>query len=274
MKFRQFIIDYYIPYYRNTTKDLNFQKENSRMKVMLTYDDFVSKEIETIRKIDIENLLLQIKQDRSITNASINRYRSRISAIFALAIDYELLTENPTFRVRKYREEPRDVFLTLDECKRLLEECKRSKNKELYSIVTLALNCGMRKNEILTLEANNIYHSTIKLHAERTKSGKSREIPMNNATHEVVNDINASGALFSSKYIRRSFNYAKERAGISKEVRFHDLRRTFATLLKYKNIDIHTISKLLGHSTIRMTEIYLGLDKEKYLDSTSVLMFN
>ncbi len=55
--------------------------------------------------------------------------------------------------------------------------------------------------------------------------------------------------------IRKAFNNACDRVGI-KNLRFHDLRHTFATRLVLSNVDLATVSKLLGHSTIQMTMRY------------------
>ena len=57
------------------------------------------------------------------------------------------------------------------------------------------------------------------------------------------------------KKIRNAFLLACKRAKI-KNLRFHDLRHTFATRLVLSGVDLATVSKLLGHSTIQMTMRY------------------
>jgi len=57
------------------------------------------------------------------------------------------------------------------------------------------------------------------------------------------------------KSIRTAFLNACDRAGI-KNLRFHDLRHTFATRLVLAGVDLATVSKLLGHSSIQMTMRY------------------
>ncbi|MCK5391241.1 MAG: site-specific integrase [Deltaproteobacteria bacterium] len=54
------------------------------------------------------------------------------------------------------------------------------------------------------------------------------------------------------KDIRTAFENARKRAGI-KNLRFHDLRHTFATRLVLAGVDLASVSKLLGHSSIQMT---------------------
>jgi integrase len=55
--------------------------------------------------------------------------------------------------------------------------------------------------------------------------------------------------------IRTAFKLACQRANI-KNLRFHDLRHTFATRLVLSGVDLATVSKLLGHSSIQMTMRY------------------
>ena len=73
---------------------------------------------------------------------------------------------------------------------------------------------------------------------------------------------NTGSYIFKSKYILGSFKSACNKASI-KNFRFHDLRRTFATTLLYNNVNIVTISNMLGHSSLLMTQKYLANDSKK-----------
>jgi site-specific recombinase XerD len=56
--------------------------------------------------------------------------------------------------------------------------------------------------------------------------------------------------------------WAKD-ADIHKKITFHTARHTFATLLLTLGVDIYTVSKLLGHSDVKITEIYATLIDSK-----------
>ena len=72
------------------------------------------------------------------------------------------------------------------------------------------------------------------------------------------------------KDIRTAFKNACSRAGI-KNFRFHDLRHTFATRLVLAGVDLATVSKLLGHSSIQMTMRYAHPTPEALKNAVSKL---
>ena len=72
------------------------------------------------------------------------------------------------------------------------------------------------------------------------------------------------------KDIRTAFKNACDRAGI-KNLRFHDLRHTFATRLVLAGVDLATVSKLLGHSSIQMTMRYAHPTPEALKSAVSKL---
>lgn len=72
------------------------------------------------------------------------------------------------------------------------------------------------------------------------------------------------------KGVRTAFENARKRAGI-RNLRFHDLRHTFATRLVLSGVDLATMSKLLGHSSIRMTMRYSHPTPEALMNAVSKL---
>jgi len=83
-----------------------------------------------------------------------------------------------------------------------------------------------------------------------------------------INPIDADNRIFPMNDIKTSFNKAKKKAGLDKEITFHSLRHTFCSrALDYMNID--SVKKLAGHSDIRTTQQYLHMNKEKVFEQHS-----
>ena len=98
------------------------------------------------------------------------------------------------------------------------------------------------------------------------KTGK-REVPINGTTRETLHKLQPNR--FQSEYVfsrhgkpiknfREAFNSATKRAGIE-DFRFHDLRHCFASFLVQAGESILTVSELLGHRSLKMTQRYSHL---------------
>jgi integrase len=130
----------------------------------------------------------------------------------------------------------------------------------LRPILVALLNTGMRKGEALGLRWDDVDLVKGFIHISDSKSGKSRNIPMNAAVFMMLRELRENcrpdGHVFGGvKEIKRSFHTACRRAGI-KGVRVHDLRHTCASRLVQLGVDLVTVSRLLGHSSITMTMRY------------------
>jgi len=124
----------------------------------------------------------------------------------------------------------------------------------------------MRRGEILSLEWRNVDLTKRIIRVEKTKNGKIRFIPINDLLlNELVGlKMNNGGSDYVFLYpkthnpikdVKTAFNAAKRRAGI-KDLRFHDLRHTFASRLIESGVDIITVKDLLGHCSVETTQRY------------------
>lgn len=216
--------------------------------------------------------------ERLVSRTTVNRYRSRLNAIFNHAVKAKVIFDNPVKYVRKYKEFPRDRVLSPSEAARLLKACRLSRNKELYTIVVIALNSGLRRGEILGLRRSDVAEGRIILRAGMTKSGYARIVPCNESLNKILAEYLAGmpacrDGLFTTKCVKASFRQALKRAGIE-GFRFHDLRRTFATSLKNANVNIYEVSRLLGHCNTAVTERYLTSAYNNLLDSVRKIGFS
>ena len=167
------------------------------------------------------------------------------------------------------RPEGRQRSLEEAEITRLLEACRRSRNPYLAAIVTVALNTGMRKAEILGLEWERINVSTSTITLDQTQSGKPRGVPVNRSVYDALTALEPdaeqrAGLLFRRSgtrawgQIRTAFTTALDRAGI-KGFRFHDLRHTAASHMVMRGASLKDVQEILGHADLKMTLRYSHL---------------
>jgi len=136
-------------------------------------------------------------------------------------------------------------------------------SEELRPALIVALNTGMRKNEILSLRWRDVDFVKGFIHIADSKSGRSRDIPMNGLVFETLHAMARQREfVFENREtrtrimdVKTAFHGACRRAEI-KGVRFHDLRHTAASRMVEAGIDLVTVSKILGHSSIQMTMRY------------------
>jgi len=199
---------------------------------------------------------------------TINRRVALLKHLFHKANDWNMV-DNETLqivrKVKKLKEPPgRLRYLTPEEGRRLLAECKK---RLLREIVTVALNTGMRRGEILALKWENVDLRNGYLQVVQSKNGESRTIPINGAVREVLSgtvrrlDVSfvfcdAKGR--AMKEVGCSFDSACKRAGLY-NFHFHDLRHSAASFMAMGGIDLLSIGKILGHKTFAMTQRYAHL---------------
>jgi len=204
----------------------------------------------------------QSQPKRKISPATVNRELALLKTIFSKAVEWGRIPVNPLTKVKKFREDNvKERILTPEEAGRLIEAA----NTKLRPILTIALNTGMRRNEILSLiwRDVNFAASYIQIEPAKAKSGKGRKVPMNALVVATLRTLPKRCSLVfynpetrdCIKDIKTLFKTACKKAGI-KGLRLHDLRHTAASRMIEAGVDIATVSKILGHASIQMTMRY------------------
>jgi len=234
---------------------------------------FAGKYLHEITPLDME----KYKRGRhgQVSNATVNREVACLKHIFTKAIEWGIVQKNPGKKVKLLRERnTRLRYLEEREIRRLHDACA----EHLKPIVIMALNTGMRKEEILSLKRKDVDFRSRIISILDTKNGESREIPMNDIVYKTLLAIRRADSpwVFCKKNgerygnIRKAFEGARKRAGIA-DFRFHDLRHTFASHLVMAGVDLRTVQELLGHKSFEMTLRYAHLSPEHKKAALDVL---
>lgn len=144
----------------------------------------------------------------------------------------------------------------------------------LMPMVLLALHTGLRRGEQFSLEWRDIdfLHNLLTVRAAAAKGAKTRHVPLNAAARDVLQrwqkqqkkatgQKELTGFVFPGKAGNRLDNISSSWEKLVTDAKlddftFHDLRHTFATRALQKGADIVTLSRLLGHSSLKMTLRY------------------
>ncbi len=156
-------------------------------------------------------------------------------------------------------------YLTTVEVKKLIAGVMNLKHR---CIIQLLYGSGLRLSELLYLKLTDIDSKSMIIHIRKSKGNKDRVVMLSKAlldelriyfiNYKPVDFLfeGQSGGMYSAKSVQVIVKNAASKAGIKKQVTPHILRHSFATHLLEAGTDIRFIQQLLGHSSIKTTEIY------------------
>lgn len=178
---------------------------------------------------------------------------------------------------RPQRAEPRKTFLTLDEVKRMA--CTSIPREDVKRAFLFSCLCGLRFSDIKQLAWENLQKdSKGNMIAEivQQKTGSLLYLPISReARKQLPRAEKKSGTVFDTlpdaSYTTKILKSWALKAGITKNVTFHVARHTFATLGLTYGAELYTVSKLLGHSNIKMTQIYADIVSEKKREAVDAI---
>jgi integrase/recombinase XerD len=204
---------------------------------------------------------------KKAARSTVNRERGTIQAIFQRAVEDGLIDSNPWQGIEREQEEPRIRVLTLENESKLREKLSPRYQRWL----TFMLGTGLRAKEASAIRMRHVDFQKELIHvpASAAKMRKGRSVPLFPSVAEaILTEDKESGRLWPVN--TQEFRDRLERA--SKAARIphlspHDLRHTFATRYLQGGGDIYVLSKILGHSSVKMTEAnYAHLVKEDLVE--------
>jgi len=202
--------------------------------------------------------------------ATINREVTVLKHMLKRAVEWERLGRDPLGTLKPLREPPgRTRFLSPEEIKRLLGAClfddARSELVRGYlrAFILVALNTGMRRNEILSLTHRCVDWTNRFVTLADTKNGEARHVYLNDAALDALRSLPAKLGddrffPFRPWQMTMAVRRAAKRAGIE-NFRLHDARHTFASYQAMAGMQQRGLQALLGHKDNRMTMRYSHL---------------
>jgi integrase len=223
-------------------------------------------------------LLFEAKKSSGdkLTQNSAHHYFNRFKNCFKMAYKEKLISDNPADRVDYIEQtEVKREFLTFEELQLLVKtDCRYPilKTAFLFSALT-----GLRWSDIQQLVWSEVQYSEQngwKVHFRQKKTDGVENLPINDNARSLLGDRGESEervfkGLKYSAYSNVALAQWCLAAGISKRITFHCARHTAATLLITSGVDIYTVSKLLGHKDIKITQLYAKLIDQKKIEAVN-----
>jgi integrase len=212
----------------------------------------------------------------AVTPAVLSQYRNRrlqqvdaqtvrkelnlIQRVFnACLLDWGMpLPNNPVTQIRMPRQPPgRDRRLQPGELDNLMAHLSPTMRR----IVVFAIETGMRRGEIASIQVNDINLAKRTLRIRETKTGVPRTIPLSRKALEVIED----GFKIAPDSITHALQRACKKAHIE-DLRFHDLRHEATSRLFEKGLTVVEVATITGHRDLKMLNRYTHLRAEDLVE--------
>ena len=211
-----------------------------------------------------------VAKDRKPTRVRANRTIEALRAAFKLAIRWGWRPDNPASGVQRNPEEKRNRYLSREELARLSEALAAHPQRNSANAIKLLMLTGARRGEVLnaTWDMFDLEAGIWVKPSAHTKQRREHRIPLSGAAVSLLRELNAYAVgpyVFPGKTSELPLTNVKgtwaavcKAAGLE-DVRIHDLRHSFASILVSSGASLPVIGAMLGHTQVQTTARYAHL---------------
>ena len=222
---------------------------------------YAGKEVNSLTEKDIrsylKHLISQGKSD-SYVHQSVN----------SIKFYYEVVLQMPNrfYEIeRPQKKEQLPKVISKENVLKMIDSINNLKHK---CIVSLIYSAGLRRSELLNLKIQDIDSDRMTIRILNTKGGKDRMTTLSKYLLQMLREYfkeyrpkeylfeGQKGGKYSAGSVLSIVKSAAKKANISQHVTPHTLRHSFATHLLEDGTDLRKIQSLLGHNSLKTTEIY------------------
>lgn len=242
-------------YYDNST---GYKVIQSRQSNLINYFG-KSFNITKISYPKIEGYYKHLKE-KGYKPATIAANLSYLNSVLKYAYQRGFITikyQMPSVKIKAHK----DKIITSKELNQMLEYTITNNLTELYQLIIIGINTGIRVSNIISILPEDIDNNYIRLYHNKTNSPYS--VPLNNTLKEVFKTYQP----FTLNYRQLEYQFKKmiHELKLSKDITIHTLRHSFASKLVEQDIEPFVIMKLMNHKSINSTQRYTHI-KNKTLE--------
>ena len=270
-----FWTDHYLPHAKLHKRSWKRDDQLYRLRIAKKFSD---KPLSAITRYEVEKFQADLLGE-GLSHASASHHVKLMRRMLNLAVSWQMLEKNVLNGiplVLALVDNQVENYLDESQLKRLVEVLKVDVCRTPAMILLFLLSTGARLNEAFTATWKNIdvEAGVWKVDAIRAKGKRARNIPLNDSAKWVISQLVSKGKseyLFPSPAmgdkdapyttITRVWYRIRKLAGIPANVRIHDLRHSFLSLLARKGASLSMIQMIAGHADPRVTTRYIHLSQ-------------
>ena len=257
---------------------------NMRNFSKYTYDSYLGKtrdimryygekQLEEVTTEELREFLLKyLKEERKLSDRSINYYNSVIRFIYEVVLDK--LLNKKQLPMRKQKKTVYKV-LTKEELSAFFNVCDNFKFKTIFMLI---YGSGLRIGEVANLRVEDIDSKNMRIFVRAGKGNKERYTILPKQSLDMLREywrkyrqhkrrgrifLSESGKAITVGVIREHFRKYRRKAKINEKATVHTLRHNFATDLIERGATLIQVKELMGHSNIRSTMAYIHVSNVK-----------
>lgn len=239
-----------------------------------------------VKEIDvnfINSFIYYLKAELDHSHNSALKYLSYLKKIVRVAFSNGWMEKDPFYNFKLKTQSIDREFLTKEEIIKLMEkEFSIPRLEHVRDVFLFCCYTGLAYVDVEKLTMDDIIKGidgNLWIKIKRTKTKTLSSIPLLPVAQELVdkykNERNSKGKLFSVYTNQRMNGYLKEIADhceVKKNLTFHMARHTFATTVTLTNgVPIESVSKMLGHRSLKTTQHYAKILDEKLSEDMNIL---
>jgi site-specific recombinase XerD len=263
------------------------KREENTKKIYITLITHITKfspktKLSGVGKKWVLSYIEQLKE-RGIKPTSIRQYCTLFSAILKQAVRDNLIKVNPfselTKEQRPTAKKAKKEYLTKEEINLIASKFPQNTDVQKFCLNMFLFGCytGLRFSDIQRIKWEDIKEdaSNGKLYFN-IEMKKTKDYVKGYLSQKALATMGTrtKGSIFprvSPCYIDTMLKETAKTAGINKNISFHTSRHSFAVNLLANGLDIYSVSRLLGHTDIKTTQIYLEMIPKKQIEGATLI---